>query len=269
MKILTIFSVICSLVAANVGRAHEFWIEADSYQVAPGNTITARFRNGEEFSGPNLAFFDFRSARLESAGPDGLSTLRPRSGDNPAIVIEDAAGGLTILMHETKPGALSYKTWEKFQKFADHKDFQDIEARHQERGLPRQDFSESYTRFAKALVAVGPGTGHDSEFGFQTEFVALTNPYHPDFAGEMQVQLLYLASPRPDAQVEVFDRAPDGSVTVTLTRTDADGMARVPVTPGHTYLFDAVVLRPAAEDDKAVWETLWAALTFAVPAKSQ
>ena len=56
---------------------------------------------------------------------------------------------------------------------------------------------------------------------------------------------------------------------VTTTRTDEPGQAVVPVTPAHQYLFDAVVLRPAqgAGDtaDAPVWETLWAALTFAVP----
>jgi hypothetical protein len=85
----------------------------------------------------------------------------------------------------------------------------------------------------------------------------------------MAVALFYQDAPRPDAQVEVFARAPDGTVTVTLHRTDAAGEARVPVAPGHDYLFDAVVLRPSLEagsqERAPVWETLWAALTFAVP----
>ena len=42
------------------------------------------------------------------------------------------------------------------------------------------------------------------------------------------------------------------------------------MTPGHTYLLDAVILRPvnegaAFDEDLPVWESLWAALTFAVP----
>ena len=55
------------------------------------------------------------------------------------------------------------------------------------------------------------------------------------------------------------------TVTVTTTRTDTAGKARIAVAAGHEYLLDAVVLRPAPEGAKAVWETLWAALTFAVP----
>ena len=86
----------------------------------------------------------------------------------------------------------------------------------------------------------------------------------------MQVRLLLDGTPRPAAQVEVFDRAPDDSVAITLHRTDSSGVARIPVMPGHDYLFDAVVLHTSADPgDKPerpiLWETYWAALTFSVP----
>jgi hypothetical protein len=55
---------------------------------------------------------------------------------------------------------------------------------------------------------------------------------------------------------------------ITLHRTDADGIASLPV-KGFSYLVDAVVLRePTAElaaEAEIAWETLWAALTFGVP----
>ena len=101
----------------------------------------------------------------------------------------------------------------------------------------------------------------------------MTNPYDANFDNQMKVRLLYQDEPRADAQVEVFDRAPDDSVTISLHSTDAAGEAVIPVTAGHEYLFDAVVLRTAADaqtggsytPDEPVWETLWAALTFQVP----
>ena len=46
-------------------------------------------------------------------------------------------------------------------------------------------------------------------------------------------------------------------------------VARLPVRAGYEYLADAVVLRavePKRETD-AQWQSLWASLTFAVPAK--
>ena len=64
-----------------------------------------------------------------------------------------------------------------------------------------------------------------------------------------------------------FAKSPEGEVEITLLRTDAEGVALLPVTPGQVYLADAVVVRPlepVAEDDP-VWESLWASLTFKVP----
>lgn len=82
------------------------------------------------------------------------------------------------------------------------------------------------------------------------------------------MRVLYEGAPRKNAQVELFEKAPDGEVSVTLHRTNAVGEARLPMKPDHAYLVDAVVMRPVAAQngDGPVWESLWASLTFQVPA---
>lgn len=228
-------------------------------------SIAASFRNGEQFKGSQLAFFDSRSARLDLLQGGESRPIEARSGDIPAITVPTPDDGLVILVHQTAPSTLTYKTWDKFRKFAEHKDFAGIRARHLDRGLPEADFAETYTRFVKTLVAVGGGAGSDAGTGLETEFVALDNPYTDDLSNGMTVLLLYQGHPRGDAQVEVFERDETGAVAVTLLRTNEQGVVRVPVRSGRTYLLDAVVLRPAPDDSAPVWETLWAALTFAVP----
>lgn len=245
--------------------AHELWLEPHAYQLAPGDELMADLKNGEAFKGTTLGYFPGRSSRFDITLGDTTQPVTGRMGDTPAVAAPTDQPGLAVIAHETAPSTIRYKTWEKFAKFAAHKDFAEIEARHQAAGFPREGFAEIYTRHVKALVAIGDGNGADRELGLATEFVALTNPYAPGFDGTMQVALFDQGAPRADTQVEVFDRAPSGEVTITLYRTDGSGTAEIPVTPGHTYLFDAVVLRPYAGDKDAVWETLWAALTFAVP----
>ncbi len=246
--------------------SHEFWIDPDAYIIAPGETIEARFRNGENLKGVEIAFFDRRSARLEFVTDGEVTPIAPRNGDRPAINLPDMAEGLVVLAHETEPSGITYRAWEKFLKFAAHKDFPDIETRHDARGLPREGFQEAYTRHVKALVAVGDGEGADRALGHSTEFVAITNPYGANFTQTFKSQLFYQGQPRGDAQVEIFDKAPDGTVTVTLTRTDSAGFSSFPTKPNHSYLIDAVVLRaPAEPGGDYAWETLWAAMTFAVP----
>lgn len=249
--------------------AHEFWIEPRGYQVPKGEKVQAVFKNGEEFEGVTLSYFDRKSTRFEMQLGEEKITLTPRAGDNPALDVAAPAGeGLLIVVHETTSSTLTYREWEKFLKFAAHKDFTQAAADHEGAGWPKEGFRESYSRHAKALIALGSGAGSDREMGLATEFVALTNPYAEDFDGTVRVRLLYQGAPRTDAQVEVFERAADGTVEVSLHRTDSEGIAGIPVKPGHSYLFDGVVLRPfdgKGEENEPVWETLWAALTFAVP----
>ena len=67
-----------------------------------------------------------------------------------------------------------------------------------------------------------------------TEIVAEANPYTDDLTAGLPVRVLYQGTPRADAQGEIFDKSPGGDVEITLTRTDADGRALIPVTPGHS-----------------------------------
>lgn len=231
--------------------------------------LEADLRNGENFKGVSLAFFDNRSTRFELVLGAETRPVTGRMGDTPAVAMPVEGDGLLVILHESTPSRVIYQDWDKFLAFTEHKDFPEAAAQHDAEGWPREGFRETYTRHAKALVAAGAGAGEDRAFGMATEFVARTNPYEADFGGTMVVDLFYEGKPRPDAQVEVFDRAADGTVTVSLYRTDGAGRAAVPVTPGHDYLFDAVVLRkaePVPDTPGApVWETLWAALTFHVP----
>ncbi|WP_438362861.1 DUF4198 domain-containing protein [Nioella halotolerans] len=248
--------------------AHEFWIAPMDYTVSADAPLEARLRVGEDFEGTPMAYLPRNFSRFDLAIGDSVLPVEGRLGQHPAVVVEDHGSGLAVVLHETTPREVHYDDWDSFLRFAAHKDFTDIEARHQSRGLPMGGFRESYTRHAKSLIASGDGAGADRAFGLRTEFVALANPYTDSLSGGLPVLLLLDGAPRADAQVELFERAPDGTVTVTLHRTDADGRAVLPVDPDNEYLADAVSLMPVepAEDGDPVWHTLWASLTFAVPA---
>lgn len=257
--------VTATALLTGAAHAHEFWIEPQEFQVDSGAPLVADFKNGENFEGGSLAYFSTSTTRFDVIAGGTIAPVEGRMGDRPALNTASPADGLIVIVHESTPASLKYKTWEKFAKFAAHKDFADIEARHQALGFPREDFRESYTRHSKALMSVGNGAGADQAYGLKTEFVALTNPYADGFDGVMQVQVLLDGAPRAQAQVEVFARDPDGTVEITLHRTDAEGIANIAVQPGHDYLFDAVTLAPYEGPQDAVWSTYWAALTFSVP----
>lgn len=252
-------------LTARPSLAHEFWIEPQEYQVQSGAPLVAELRNGQGFSGVSLAYLDKRFQRFDLIQAGQTAPVQGRMGDVPALQTTAPGDGLLVIVHQTTPKLLTYATWEKFAKFAAHKGFVNIKTRHRARDLPDVKFTETYTRYAKTLIGVGGAKGRDAPTGLETEFVALSNPYIDNLTKGMLVQLLYQGTPRAKAQIEVFDRAPDKEVTISLHITNTNGRAVIPVQAGHTYLFDAVVLRESPTSAKAVWETLWAALTFAVP----
>ena len=254
--------LLLSLVIATPISAHEFWIDPKGFQVAPGEPVVADIRVGENFKGGAQAFLPRNIARFAIVSGRTIYPVEGTVGDRPALNME-APEGLAIIVHETRDSSLTYSEWRKFEAFDAHKDLGAVEL-HLEQGLPQTGFKESYRRFAKSLVAVGPGAGADLPVGMRTELVALANPYTDDMSAGLPVLLLYEGQPRVDEQIEIYERAPSGDLAVSLVRTDDQGRASVPVKPGHVYQLDAVKAIPG-ERDGVTWHTMWANLTFAVP----
>ncbi len=152
---------------------------------------------------------------------------------------------------------------------SEHWSLGDVLSQHEARGISVDGFKEVYSRHSKTLFGVGNSEGSDRRVGLETEIVALTNPYTDDLSAGFQVQVYYRNDLRPNTQVEVFEKAANSTVTISLYRTNDEGIAVFPVRPGYRYMVDAVVLRAPStalmETSGAVWETLWANLTFAVP----
>lgn len=256
--------------AAFPAVAHEFWLEAPTYQVKPGAELTTSIKNGQIFEGTDIAYFSNRTDRFDLTFEGETLPIQSRMGDSPALQTKaPPRDGLLIVAHEASPSSLTYKDWDTFVGFTEHKDFKTAVAEHRAAGFPQDRVRERYTRHSKALIAIGDGHGSDINLGLQTELTALTNPYDPDFDGNMTVALTYQGEPRSDVQIEVYAKSAETEPTVTVYRSDDAGHLTFPVTAGMTYLVDSVVLRPAADAGKTAtsphWESLWASLTFAVP----
>ncbi|WP_116598943.1 DUF4198 domain-containing protein [Primorskyibacter marinus] len=263
MRALALIAALLPVAAT----AHEFWISPLEYQITVDAPLVADIRVGENFEGSAFSYLPMRFRRFDVVMGGDLSEVPGRAGDRPALTMPALQEGLAVVVHETTDYLLTYKEWVKFESFTTHKDFGWAMDQHRARGLPETGFRERYSRYGKSLIAVGDGAGRDREVGLLTEIVAQANPYTDDLSTGFPVTVLYEGALRTDTQVELFDKAPDGAVTSTLYRTDEEGVAIFPVSPGHTYLVDSVVMRPLdpeAQDDP-VWESLWASLTFRVP----
>lgn len=249
--------------------AHEFWLQPEDFQPKTGDTLQVQLRNGQNFKGVEIGYFDKRIEMFDWLQNGARTTVISRAGDFPAMRMVADQAGLMVLAYESGLSTVQHPSLGKFLKFTNHKGFADTEERHRQRRLPEGRFNEVYTRYCKSLIGVGNGVGQDVEIGLETEFVALTNPYTDDLSNGLRVKLLYQGTPRANAQIEVFERGPDQEVKVSTQKTDADGQAVIVVKAGHSYLLDSVVLREPDEtmavSNHVVWETLWASMTFFAP----
>ena len=266
-----ILILILSLIFTNQVYAHEFWISPVKYEISIDEPIEAHFRVGQDFAGGSYSFLEKDTNRHEVIQAGNKIKVTGRNGDRPAFQLEGLRNGLAILVHETTNSTLTYRDFEKFKSFVKHKAFEGLPQAHITRGLPKIDFVESYSRFAKSLVAIGDGVGQDVSVGHRIEIIALTNPYTGDISNGMHVQILMAGQPRANVQVELFERPfnSDGETQISLHTTDNNGIAIFPVTVGHEYMVDNVALipiEPQVEGDP-VWQSIWANLTFYIPIK--
>jgi uncharacterized GH25 family protein len=269
----TFILLLAVLVLGRAAQAHELWIEPLAYQPPAEGRVEAQLVNGQNFAGVGgaglrLAYLPRWFSRFEVVLGDRAEPVAGRMGDTPALSMAPLGDGLHVALYQSAGDVVKYTGWGKFETFIGHKGFQGIEARHLARGLSQDTFAEYYTRYSKSLIGVGSGAGADRDMGFETELVALDNPY--TLGGDrLRVRLSYQGAARANVQVELFEKSAAGEVTRTVYMTDDQGVAVLPVKAGHSYMVDAVVIREPsaalAQEKGVVWETLWANLTFAVP----
>ncbi len=257
-------------VGISPAAAHEFWVAPQRYTVEPGDGIVATLRNGQMMRGSELPYLSSWFHAFTVTTRDGARDVEGFEGDMPALSYVAREPGLHVIAYHSTADKITFDDWDRFRKYLAYEGLDGVAEVHRARGLPDTGFTEEYTRYAKALVQVGPvGEGDgDAPLGLGFELVAENNPYAPG-TGTVTVTLLRLGEPVAGRQISVFRCA--GEVTRTLVTTDARGQAAIPIAGGGVFLLNAVDIRPVGsgpvegdtvKKDAVVWASDWASLTF-------
>lgn len=261
------------LFAGFTADAHEFWIEPVSSQIESGEKITARLHVGQDLKGSSYSYLPQRFERFTYTLGEKTAPVEGRLGDNPALNMIAKDAGLHVIAYQSKAEMLTYTEASKFVGFLDYEGLDWVLEAHKKRGLPDTKFKETYTRYAKSLVQVGKYNGEaaqqDRAVGLPIELVAAQSPFRPD-VDFIKVILLHAGKPLSNIQIATFQQKPDGVFVRRLTRSNAQGEARVSLTGKGFFLISAVQMEeadPADYDEdvvgrKPVWKSLWASLTF-------
>ena len=245
--------------------AHEFWLEPLNFKVELGANIQAHIKVGEGLDGDTYAFFPNNFERFDVTVNGSTHLLNNRFAQKPAVDQATKTNGLHVLTYQSRPSTLRYRKREIFEKFLKEEGIEWVLQAHEERKLPKLDFTELYKRYAKSLIKVGDGQGNDRLMGLLFEWVVLDNPYVKSGNSAVTLQLYFEGEPFPNSAVNVFVQR-SSEVKQLKLKTDTDGKVQVPTEDGGVFLINAVhMVEPdAAKDDSAEWMSLWASTTFHV-----
>lgn len=266
---MTLRLVLLLLLSGSALQAHEFWIEPTAFQPAPGQRVGVRLRVGEQFRGDPVPRDPKSIERFALIGPEGETPVEGVANTDPAGFVAVARPGLYQIVYD---GALATTDLdgEKFEKYLGEEGLERISSLRAGRGQTAAPVKEVYSRSVKALIAVGgtAGQGHDRVAGLPLELVPERNPYTLAAAGaRLPVRLLHRGKPLAGALVVAIPRGrPAAKVSA---RSDARGRVELPLDGAGLWLVKAVHMMPAPAATGADWESLWASLTFEIPARKE
>jgi uncharacterized GH25 family protein len=264
-RLNSLWPLICAglFLSTMHASAHEFWIDPVAYAPKPGASVPIVFRIGSDFEGGTYPFVRELSERFSIVDRTGEHAITTLDGDDPAAEIEFKQAGLAIVIHQRKSEQVEFDIFEKFETSLRYEGLERFVDLHLSSGRPKVGIRDSYSRFAKSLIAVGDGDGDDRAVGLPFELIAEKNPYKVGAAAMLPVRVLHVGAPIADILVKCFNR--NDPQSPRTARTDKDGRVAFDVSGSGEYLISAVHMTPPPPTENADWSSLWASLTFARP----
>ena len=245
------------LMLAGPAMAHDFWIEPSSFRPAPGERVAVRLRVGENLKGDPVPRNPGRIERFAAVGPAGEAEVTGVEGVDPAGWASPAGPGLHWLVFDSNHASVE-QTGPKFDAYLGEEGLERIRELRKGSGPVK----EIYSRCAKSLIRVGEGSaGYDRELGLELELVPEKDPYALKPGEALPVRLLYRGKPLEGALVVGM-----ASSDARISARTAGGRASLILDRPGLWLIKAVHMIPAPPGSGAEWESLWASLTFELPA---
>jgi uncharacterized GH25 family protein len=242
--------------------AHDFWIEPSTFRPAPGGRVAVRLRVGQNLLGDPVPREPQRIERFVAVDGKGETEVPGVSGMDPAGWLSPSSPGLLWIVYDSGHENVQLDA-AKFDRYLGEEGLERIRKL---RGAKTTPVPEIYSRCAKSLLSVGsaPGTGFDRVLGLELELVAEKNPYALKPGEELPLRLLYHGKPLDGALLVAIPKgAADAKVSA---RSDRRGRAALRLDRPGPWLVKAVHMVPAPAGSGAEWESLWASITFELPA---
>lgn len=265
----TALAVAGLVASAGLLAAHDMFLRPASHFARPNSRVLVRLLNGTFSKSENSIDRD-RLVDVAIVSPAGRAKLDTAqwsvAGDTSTFTLTTGAGGTYVLGASTRPRILGLPPKDFNQYLADDGMPDELAARKKD-GTINQPSKERYHKHVKALVQVGdtPDTGFSTILGYPAEIVPLQNPYALTVGSTLDVKILVDGKPIARQFVQYGGRTPgEERVKQHDVRSDAQGIAHIPLDRVGTYYVKFIDMRRLTGDAEANYESKWATLTFAM-----
>lgn len=288
---ISLLTCLFTLLYVRPATAHDSWLIADKSVAAEGESVWLSFVTGEVFPYGERATDPRRVASFRVAYRGRSEQITGFAPKDAGLSIRRAFSGVGVhvIGCALKPHLIEMKP-EDFTSYLRSERAEAALARVAERDAEgRRPIVEEYSKFAKTIVEVRPceeiDDGWKTPLGHRLEIIPMSNPCHWKIGQTIEIRVLLDGHPWPDVPVSVGHEGADPAAGDTkasnaqpsdehthtyafITRTDAKGVASIPLErAGHGFI-KAHFIRPTDGLGRAAWESFWASLTFRVIGKS-
>ena len=267
MKLRYTFSLGLLVVVSTALQAHDFFFRMDTFFVAPGATARIRALNGTFSTSENSITRD-RLRDLSVVSPSGRTqadtAFWSSTGDTSIFTLRAGTAGTYVVGASLIPREITLEA-KDFNTYLADDGIPDVLAARKRDGELAKPATERYAKHIKAVVQVGSTRSGDFAvvLGYPAELVPLDNPYRLKPGSVLRVRAMVDSKPVANQLVVSGGRTPSGGrFQERRVRTDASGIARVPLSSRGQYYVKFINMAPYRGAEKLDYESKWATLTF-------
>lgn len=264
-------AIVVGLFALSAGAlfAHDLFLRPTRFFVAEYSEVRIHVLNGT-FSKSEGAVTRDRLRGLHVVAPLGIIALDTAtwvaSGDTTTLTLRTGGAGTYVVGASLKPRELRLEA-KDFNNYLTSDGVPDVLAARRQNGELDKPARERYHKHVKAVLQVGNerSAGYARVLGYPAELVPLDNPYTLSAGATLRVRALVEGKPITNQYVVTGGRTNGGArIAQRGIRTDADGIARVPLRSAGIWYVKFIHMERATGDATIDYESKWASLTFAV-----
>jgi len=257
------------LISGGTLAAHDLFLRAENYFVAPESTVRLDVLNGT-FSKSENAVTKDRLRDLSIVTAAGVTTPLDRggwseTGDTSVLSARVGPAGTYVIGASLLPREIALEA-KDFNTYLATDGLPDVLAARRKSGELDKPARERYAKHVKALVQVGATRtpGYGAELGYPAELVPLNNPYSLKVGGNLRVKAVVEGEPVANQVVIAGGRTSGGArIAQRTVRTNRDGVASIRIGSRGVWYVKFIHMERAGADT-VDYESKWATLTFGV-----